>query len=108
MLSYLFGQLGRFLGQSGVPLSEHIGDELKIPLVFDQKLIGLYLFVRHPLHDTVFEGCPSAVLTDGKTALSGLDLQQFLLVDRAPELDELFLHFHIIFCDLREQKQDLS
>tara|TARA_R110000764_G_scaffold1503_2_gene6594 strand:- start:136285 stop:136611 length:327 start_codon:yes stop_codon:yes gene_type:complete len=108
VLSYLFGQLGRFLGQSGIPLAEHIGYQLKVPLVFDQKLIGFNLFVRHPLHDTVIKCSAATVLTDGKTALPGLDLQQFLLVDRAPELDELFLHFHIIFCDLREQKQDLS
>ena len=108
MLSYLFGQLGRFFCQSGVPLAEHIGDQFEVPLIFHQKLIGLYLFLRHPLHDTVIEGGTAAVFTEGKTALPGLDLQQFLLVNRAAELDELFLHFHIIFCDLREQKQDLS
>tara|TARA_B100000949_G_scaffold192035_1_gene175789 strand:- start:757 stop:1083 length:327 start_codon:yes stop_codon:yes gene_type:complete len=108
VLSYLFGQLGSFLCQLGVPLTEHIGDQPEVPLVFDQKLIGLYLFVRHPLHDAVFEGGTATVLAEGKTALPGLDLQQFLLVDRAAELDELLLHFPIIFCDLREQKQDLS
>lgn len=92
MLPDFICQFDYFIRQPGIPFSEHVPDTFKVHLVLDQHFVRFYLFFRKALHDPILKGGPTTIFADGKSALFGLDLEQFLFINRTSELYELFFH----------------